>query len=110
MGTFPRLHVVSPATIFPLTDGINPPIVGGYMTDQEKLLAEIDAFLGPRAMAESTFGRLAVNDGKFVRRLRAGADFRTRTMARVREFICEYKATERRESARLSRLVAAEAA
>jgi hypothetical protein len=79
------------------------------MTDQEKLLAEIDAFLGPRTMAESTFGRLAVNDGKFVGRLRAGADLRTRTMARVREFICECKAAERRESARLSRLVAAEA-
>jgi hypothetical protein len=76
------------------------------MTDQEKLLAEIDAFLAPRRMAESTFGRLAVNDGKFVGRLRAGADFRTQTAARIREFICECKVSEAHEAARLARLVA----
>jgi hypothetical protein len=77
-------------------------------TDQTNLLAEIDAFLAPRRMAESTFGRLAVNDGKFVGRLRAGADFRTRTMERVREFICHCKAQEAVEAARLAQLVAAD--
>jgi predicted transcriptional regulator len=78
------------------------------MSDQATLLAEIDAFLAPRRMAPSTFGRLAVNDGKFVRRLRAGADFRTQTMARVRAFIRQYKAAEAIEAARLADLVASD--
>jgi hypothetical protein len=77
------------------------------MTHQEKLLADIDAFLGPRTMAESTFGRLSVNDGKFVARLRAGADFRSKTAERVRKFMAAHKAAEAREAARLGVLVAA---
>jgi hypothetical protein len=77
------------------------------MTEREKLLAEIDEFLAPRDMLESTVGRLAVHDGKFVGRLRAGADFRSRTAERVREFIRDYKADEAREAARLTQLVAA---
>src|SRR5262249_5624212 len=38
-------------------------------------------------MAESTFGRLAVNDGKLVGRLRLGGRVRTDTVERVRAFI-----------------------
>jgi hypothetical protein len=34
------------------------------------LLAEIAAFANERGISESTFGRMAVNDGKFVGRLR----------------------------------------
>jgi hypothetical protein len=77
------------------------------MTDPQKLLAEIEEFLAPRDMLESTFGRLSVHDGKFIARLRAGADFRSKTGDRVREFIRECKAEEAREAARLAQLVAA---
>lgn len=38
-------------------------------------------------MAESTFGRLAVNDGKFVTRLRQGGRVTTATVERVRAFM-----------------------
>jgi SAM-dependent methyltransferase len=40
-------------------------------------------------MAESTFGRRAVNDGKFVSRLRYGGRVTTLTVERVRAFIAE---------------------
>lgn len=52
-----------------------------------QLLAEIEGFLATRKLAETTFGRKAVNDGKFVGRVRSGAAITTRTVARVREFI-----------------------
>ncbi len=38
-------------------------------------------------MAESTFGRLAVNDGKFVNRLRYGGRITTDTLGRVRDYM-----------------------
>ena len=38
-------------------------------------------------MAESTFGRLAVNDGKLVSRLRLGGRVTTDTVDRVHAFI-----------------------
>jgi hypothetical protein len=62
------------------------------MTVQADLLIEIEAFLAarrgqPDGMAETTFGRLAVNDGKFVRRLRDGCNMTLATIDRVRQFI-----------------------
>lgn len=51
------------------------------------LLTEIEDFLRHRDMAESTFGRLAVNDGKFVPRLRARANVTVDTVDRVRDFM-----------------------
>src|ERR1043166_4708444 len=40
-------------------------------------------------MAESTFGRLAVNDGKFVNRLKYGGRITTQTLARVRNYMVD---------------------
>lgn len=51
------------------------------------LLQEIDAFIAERSMAETTFGRRSVNDGKFVARLRAGGNITFSTAERVRAFI-----------------------
>lgn len=62
------------------------------MNTQATLLSEIEAFLHGRDMAESTFGRMAVNDGKFVGRLRQGGNLTTATMDRVRQFIEDAKA------------------
>lgn len=42
------------------------------MSDNHELLSNIDAFLAESGMADSSFGRAAVNDWKFVRDLRSG--------------------------------------
>jgi hypothetical protein len=55
--------------------------------DNESLLGEISGYCRRVGMAESTFGRLAVNDGKLVSRLRVGGRVTTETVARVRGFI-----------------------
>ena len=53
----------------------------------EALLGEIADYCRKNGVAESTFGRLAVNDGKFVNRLREGGRITTTTFERVRSFI-----------------------
>src|SRR5262252_8499748 len=54
---------------------------------REVLLRDIAEFCREARMAESTFGRLAVNDGKLVGRLRLGGRVTTDTEDRVRAFI-----------------------
>ena len=51
------------------------------------LLLEIDSFLLDTGMAESTFGRKVINDGKLVARLRSGKGITTNTLEKVRKFI-----------------------
>jgi len=53
----------------------------------ETLLRDIADYCRRARMAESTFGRLAVNDGKLVSRLRLGGRVTGETVARVRGFI-----------------------
>jgi hypothetical protein len=57
------------------------------MEDHQTLIDEIEQYCRARTIAESTFGRMAVNDGKFVGRLRSGKGVTTRTLQRVREFM-----------------------
>jgi hypothetical protein len=57
------------------------------MSVSETLLRDIAEFCRGARMAESTFGRLAVNDGKLVSRLRLGGRVTTDTVDRVRSFI-----------------------
>lgn len=57
------------------------------MSETRLLLHEIEAFIGSTAMAASTFGRKAVNDGKLVMRLRAGSTVTLEKASRIREFI-----------------------
>lgn len=54
---------------------------------RNSLLAEITAFIAERRITETTFGRLAVNDGKFVERLRSGGNMTTGLMTRAHDFI-----------------------
>ena len=54
------------------------------------LLGSISKFCQQTGMAESTFGRRAVNDGKFVSRLRDGARVTPETLQRVNEFITRH--------------------
>src|SRR3569833_3760049 len=51
------------------------------------ILEEIFAYCRREGMAESTFGRRAVNDGKFVNRLRYGGQVNETTVERARAFI-----------------------
>jgi hypothetical protein len=53
----------------------------------EALLRDIAEYCRGAGIAESTFGRLAVNDGKLVGRLRLGGRVTTDTVERVRAFI-----------------------
>jgi len=53
----------------------------------DSLLEEIEAFCRRTGIAESTFGRQAVNDGKLCVRLRNGKDVTLETAAKIRGFI-----------------------
>jgi hypothetical protein len=55
--------------------------------EAEVLLRDITDYCRRAGVAESTFGRLAVNDGKFVNRLRDGGRITTTTFQRVRAYI-----------------------
>jgi hypothetical protein len=53
----------------------------------EQILQEIGEFCRQRGLAESTFGRRAVNDGKLASRLRNGGRITTDTLERIRGFM-----------------------
>ena len=59
-------------------------------SSKKSLLDCISAFCQQTKMAESTFGRLSVNDGKFVSRLRVGARVTPETWSRVNKFIADH--------------------
>ncbi len=59
----------------------------------EGLIDSIAEFCRRTGMAESTFGRRAVNDGKFVARLRDGARITPETLERVASFLASRGAT-----------------
>ena len=67
----------------------------------EQLLGEIADYCRVVGMAESTFGRRAVNDGKLVNRLRTGGRVTVDTVDRVRNFITSHHDTESRGLLRL---------
>ena len=54
------------------------------------LIGTIAGFCRRHGMAESTFGRRSVNDGKFVSRLRDGARVTPETLARVAAFMARH--------------------
>jgi hypothetical protein len=56
---------------------------------QVSLLDSIAEFCRATGMAESTFGRRAVNDGKFVARLRDGARITPETLERVSNYMAQ---------------------
>ena len=57
------------------------------MDDQLIFISEIEVYCRNAGIAESTFGRRVVNDGKFVGRLRAGKGVTTATVSKVKKFI-----------------------
>ena len=57
------------------------------MNSVTDLIAAIEDYCRRNDLAESTFGRHAVNDGKFVNRLRGGGNVTTKTVTRVHDFM-----------------------
>src|SRR6187399_1658088 len=57
----------------------------------EQVLGEIREYCRETQTAESTFGRLVVNDGKLVSRLRDGAKITTGTLDKVRAYLTEHR-------------------
>ena len=57
------------------------------LMSKDQLLTAVIEFCKEYKMAESTFGRKAVNDGKFVSRLRTGARVTPETFEKVKKFI-----------------------
>lgn len=55
------------------------------MTTIEDILTRIAAHCRATGIAETTFGRIAVNDGKLVSRLRAGKSIQLDTLQRIEE-------------------------
>lgn len=57
------------------------------MDPQKDILIRVEAFLVEHKMVPTTFGKLAVNDGSFVSRLRAGVDMKVSTLRRAVAFM-----------------------
>lgn len=59
--------------------------------NKDAILREISDYCRKAGMAETTFGRLAVNDGKLAQRLRYGGRITTDTLERLRAFMASHK-------------------
>lgn len=73
------------------------------MEESIKLVGEIERYCSLNGIAESTFGRQVVNDGKFVGRLREGKGVTTSTVEKVRTYIAnnsQHKATKGTQGAK----------
>ena len=57
----------------------------------DQILGDIRDYCRATQTAESTFGRLVVNDGKLVSRLRDGARITTGTLDKVRAYLTEHR-------------------
>lgn len=56
-------------------------------TNEKDVLRAIEAYTKAKVMAESTFGRLAANDGKIVESLRSGNTVTLKTLRKISEYI-----------------------
>jgi len=78
--------------------------------DSEELLGEIADYCRRGRLAESTFGRLVVNDGKLVNRLRYGGRITTGTLRRIRNYMAAHPVDEAPRSVLTDRSAPAPAA
>ena len=63
-------------------------------SETRRILDEIREFCRRSHLAETTFGRFAVNDGKLVSRLRDGAQITIATASRVRRYMQDHSAQD----------------
>lgn len=66
----------------------------------DDFLSDIDAYLAERRISETALGKAAVNDGKFVSRIRSGKGVTVRLVERVREYMRENPPPENDRSER----------
>src|SRR5712671_3038610 len=64
---------------------------GAGAATSDQILGEIRDYCRKTQTAESTFGRIVVNDGKLVSRLRDGAKITTGTLDKVRAYLSEVR-------------------
>jgi hypothetical protein len=77
------------------------------ISEANSLLRDIESFCQQAGIAESTFGREAVNDGKLCSRLRNGRSVTLETAARVRRYITNFNPDK--QDGRVSQEIAAPA-
>lgn len=65
----------------------------GNMNDQTQFLTDIEHFISTAGISESTFGFKAVNDGKFVKRIRHGGRMYRETEEKVRRYMRTHSPT-----------------
>lgn len=65
----------------------------------DDLLRDIEAFRATHKLAESRFGREAVNDTTLIPQLRNGREPRRKTVERVRTFMATYRPAEQSAAA-----------
>lgn len=63
------------------------------MSTIETLLREIEKFLEESDIAESTFGRRVLNDGKLVERIRQGGGLTVANLDRIRVYMAQQRET-----------------
>src|SRR5260221_2298508 len=68
-------------------DEIATQVRGTLIMTAQELLARISDYCRQTGLAESTFGRRAVNDGKLANRLRNGGRITTETVDRIQAFM-----------------------
>lgn len=68
------------------------PLSSPVMATVATLLKEIDDFCRDAEMSEATFSKRVANDGKFIGRLRAGADLTVGKLDQVRAYIAAERA------------------
>lgn len=71
------------------------------MNEIDALLKLIEAYCARHEIEETTFGLRAVNDGKFVSRLRRGKSIQLKTYSRVSAFLKRKPAAPKPEQARV---------
>ncbi|MCP4375823.1 MAG: hypothetical protein GY794_06575 [bacterium] len=62
-------------------------------TNEHDVLKEIEVYTKAKEMAESTFGRLAANDGKLVDSLRSGNTVTLKTLRKISQYIATHPVT-----------------
>lgn len=67
------------------------------MSSTEKLLTDIETFMRRHAINATTFGMLAAKNPALLIHLRAGGDVRLRTADRIRSFMVDYAASNKRQ-------------
>lgn len=86
-----RLGTTPKAGKRPLAMGDKSQYYAHMSSTHDAFIAEIDAFLIKHKMTDAHFGIAAMNDHKFVSRLRSGASTTLRTADKVRAFMRSYR-------------------